>query len=38
MSHTEIATRPSVFDRIGAALAGIRDWLDERGKAPGSPR
>ena len=32
MSHTEIATRPSVFDRIGSALAGIRDWLDERGK------
>lgn len=32
MSYTEIATRPSVFDRIGSALAGIRDWLDERGK------
>ena len=32
MSHTEIATRPSVMDRIGSALAGIRDWLDERGK------
>lgn len=32
MSHTEIATRPSVFDRIGSALASIRDWLDERGK------
>ena len=33
MSHTEIAARPSVMDRIGQALAGIRDWLDERGKA-----
>ena len=33
MSHTEIAPRPSVMDRIGQALAGIRDWLDERGKA-----
>ena len=32
MSHTEIAARPSVMDRIGSALAGIRDWLDERGK------
>ena len=32
MSHTEIAARPSVMDRIGAALAGTRDWLDERGK------
>ena len=32
MSHTENATRPSVFDRIGSALAGMRDWLDERGK------
>lgn len=30
--NTEIAPRPSVVDRIGAALAGIRDWLDERGK------
>lgn len=33
MSHTEIAPRPSVMDRIGMALASIRDWLDERGKA-----
>lgn len=31
--NTEIAPRPSVVDRIGAVLAGIRDWLDERGKA-----
>ncbi len=31
--NTEIAPRPSVVDRIGAALAGVRDWLDERGKA-----
>lgn len=30
--NTEIAPRPSAFDRIGAALAGLRDWLDERGK------
>ncbi|MDQ7263467.1 DUF2852 domain-containing protein [Paracoccus sp. PS-1] len=30
--NTDIAPRPSAFDRIGAALAGIRDWLDERGK------
>ncbi|WP_017998318.1 DUF2852 domain-containing protein [Paracoccus sp. N5] len=30
--NTEIAPRPSVVDRVGAALAGIRDWLDERGK------
>ncbi|WP_062563598.1 DUF2852 domain-containing protein [Paracoccus aminovorans] len=30
--NTEIAPCPSVVDRIGAALAGIRDWLDERGK------
>ena len=33
MSHTELTARPSVLDRIGAALSGIRDWLDERGKA-----
>ncbi len=30
--NTDIATRPSVLDRIGIALAGIRDWLDDRGK------
>ncbi|GLK63268.1 DUF2852 domain-containing protein [Paracoccus kondratievae] len=30
--NTYIAPRPSVFDRIGAVLAGVRDWLDERGK------
>ena len=30
--NTDIAPRPSVLDRIGAVLAGIRDWLDERGK------
>ncbi len=30
--NTEIAPRPSALDRIGAALAGLRDWLDERGK------
>jgi hypothetical protein len=30
--NTEIAPRLSVMDRVGAALAGIRDWLDERGK------
>lgn len=29
---TQIVPRPSVMDRIGSALAGIRDWLDERGK------
>lgn len=31
--NTQIAPRASVLDRIGSALAGIRDWLDERGKA-----
>lgn len=30
--NTEIATRPSLMDRIGSVLTGIRDWLDERGK------
>ncbi|MCJ1901912.1 MULTISPECIES: DUF2852 domain-containing protein [Paracoccus] len=30
--NTDIAPRPSVLDRVGAVLAGIRDWLDERGK------
>jgi len=30
--NTIIAPRPSLMDRIGSALAGIRDWLDERGK------
>lgn len=30
--NTDIAPRPSVLDRIGATLDGIRDWLDERGK------
>ena len=30
--NTEIATRPSLIDRIGSSLAGIRDWLDARGK------
>lgn len=30
--NTQIVPRPSVMDRIGSALAGIRDWLDERGK------
>ena len=30
--NTDIVSRPSVFDRIGSALAGIRDWLDERGR------
>ncbi|SMO58438.1 DUF2852 domain-containing protein [Paracoccus laeviglucosivorans] len=30
--NTDFATRPSVMDRIGTALAAIRDWLDERGK------
>ncbi|MDT1061525.1 DUF2852 domain-containing protein [Paracoccus sp. CPCC 101403] len=30
--NSYIAPRPSVLDRIGSALAGIRDWLDERGK------
>lgn len=30
--NSDIATRPSVMDRIGQALAGVRDWLDERGK------
>lgn len=30
--NTDIAPRPSVLDRLGAMLAGIRDWLDERGK------
>lgn len=30
--NTQIVSRPSVMDRIGSALAGIRDWLDERGK------
>lgn len=30
--NTQLAPRPSVMDRIGSALAGIRDWLDERGK------
>jgi len=31
--NTDIAPRPSVLDRIGGVLTGIRDWLDERGKA-----
>ncbi|MTH77253.1 DUF2852 domain-containing protein [Paracoccus aestuariivivens] len=30
--NSYIAPRPSLMDRIGSALAGIRDWLDERGK------
>lgn len=30
--NTDIAPRPSVVDRVGAALAAIRDWLDARGK------
>ncbi|WP_134681635.1 DUF2852 domain-containing protein [Paracoccus ravus] len=30
--NSYIAPRSSVMDRIGSALAGIRDWLDERGK------
>ncbi|MFT4013142.1 MAG: DUF2852 domain-containing protein [Paracoccus sp. (in: a-proteobacteria)] len=31
--NTEIAMRPPVLERIGMALAAVRDWLDERGKA-----
>ncbi|MDS9465970.1 DUF2852 domain-containing protein [Paracoccus sp. MBLB3053] len=31
--NTTTAPRSSVMERIGSALAGIRDWLDERGKA-----
>lgn len=27
-----VALRPSLIDRIGFALAGIRDWLDARGR------
>lgn len=30
--NSDIAPRPSVIDRIGAILASVRDWLDERGK------
>ena len=30
--NTEIAPRASVMDRIWAAAAAMRDWLDERGK------
>jgi hypothetical protein len=30
--NTDIMSRPSVLDRIGMALAGVRDWLDDRGK------
>lgn len=31
--NTSLAPRPSVVERIGSALAAIRDWLDERGRA-----
>ncbi|RDW13918.1 DUF2852 domain-containing protein [Paracoccus thiocyanatus] len=30
--NTDFAPRPSVLDRVGALLAGVRDWLDDRGK------
>ncbi|WP_423210410.1 DUF2852 domain-containing protein [Paracoccus yeei] len=30
--NTNIVPQPSVMDRIGLALAGVRDWLDDRGK------
>ena len=30
--NTDFASRPSATERIGSALAGVRDWLDERGK------
>lgn len=30
--NTDFAQRPSVMDRVGTALAAVRDWLDERGK------
>lgn len=30
--NSYIQPRPSVMDRIGQTLAGVRDWLDERGK------
>ncbi|MFG6081281.1 DUF2852 domain-containing protein [Paracoccus litorisediminis] len=31
--NSYIEPRPSVMDRIGQTLAGVRDWLDDRGKA-----
>lgn len=30
--HQPLATRPTVMERVGFALTGIRDWLDERGR------
>ena len=28
-----ISSRPTILERVGFALTGMRDWLDERGKA-----
>ena len=30
--NTSLASRQSLMDRVSSALAGVRDWLDERGK------
>ncbi len=30
--NTSLAPRQSLMDRVSSALAGVRDWLDERGK------